>query len=172
LSDLLHGEETRVWGDGAYQGQTQVIRECAPRAQDHTQRRCRYQGQIIDEVCGEEPDKVQGPGEGRACVSSDEAEIWIRESALPGTEEERAAVVCHLCTGESVPEPQEIAGGGRLAAGYPATRKRGENGVGREPVGEPYFSASFSSPGPCTTSEPSWRDGVSHFTNSAYSECP
>src|SRR5271169_1938679 len=32
LPDLLHGEETRVWGDGAYQGQTGVIRECAPAA--------------------------------------------------------------------------------------------------------------------------------------------
>jgi transposase, IS5 family len=50
LPDLLHGEETRVWGDGAYQGQTEVIREGAPRAQDYTQRRCRYQGQIVDEV--------------------------------------------------------------------------------------------------------------------------
>jgi len=50
LPDLLHGEETRVWGDGAYQGQTEVIHECAPRAQDYTQRRCRYQGQIVDEV--------------------------------------------------------------------------------------------------------------------------
>jgi transposase, IS5 family len=50
LPDLLHGEETRVWGDGAYQGQTEVIRECAPRAQDYTQRRCRYQGQIVDAV--------------------------------------------------------------------------------------------------------------------------
>src|SRR6266704_2413792 len=50
LPDLLHGEETRVWGDGAYQGQTEVIRECAPRARDYTQRRCRYQGQIGDEV--------------------------------------------------------------------------------------------------------------------------
>jgi IS5 family transposase len=49
LPDLLHGEETRVWGDGAYQGQTEVIRECAPRAQDYTQRRCRYKGQIVDE---------------------------------------------------------------------------------------------------------------------------
>jgi IS5 family transposase len=27
LPDLLHGEETRVWGDGAYQGQTEVIRK-------------------------------------------------------------------------------------------------------------------------------------------------
>ena len=50
LPDLLHGEETRVWGDGAYQGQTEVMRECAPRARDFTQRRCRYKGQIVDEV--------------------------------------------------------------------------------------------------------------------------
>jgi len=50
LPDLLHGEETRVWGDGAYPGQTEVIREGAPRAQDYTQRRCRYKGQIVDEV--------------------------------------------------------------------------------------------------------------------------
>jgi IS5 family transposase len=50
LPDLLHGEETRVWGDGAYQGQTEVIRGGAPRAQDYTQRRCRYKGQIVDEV--------------------------------------------------------------------------------------------------------------------------
>ncbi len=28
LSDLLHGEETRVWGDSTYTGQGQVITEC------------------------------------------------------------------------------------------------------------------------------------------------
>jgi IS5 family transposase len=50
LPDLLHGEETRVGADGAYQGQTEVIRECAPRARDFTQRRCRYKAQIVDEV--------------------------------------------------------------------------------------------------------------------------
>jgi transposase, IS5 family len=48
LPDLLHGEETRVWGDGAYQGQTEVIRESAPRARDYTQRRCRWKKQIVD----------------------------------------------------------------------------------------------------------------------------
>ena len=48
LPDLLHGEESRVWGDGAYQGQTEVIRECAPRAQDFTQRRCHWKNQIVD----------------------------------------------------------------------------------------------------------------------------
>jgi IS5 family transposase len=50
LSDLLHGEETRVWGDGAYQGQTGVIRECAPQALDFAQQRCRYKGQIVEPV--------------------------------------------------------------------------------------------------------------------------
>ncbi len=50
LPELLHGEETRVWGDGAYQGQSEVIRECAPRAQDFSQGRCRYKGQIVDKV--------------------------------------------------------------------------------------------------------------------------
>ena len=39
LPDLLHGEETRVWGDSAYAGQTEVIRQCAPQAKDFTQQR-------------------------------------------------------------------------------------------------------------------------------------
>jgi IS5 family transposase len=49
LPDLLHGEETRVWGDQAYRGQSEVIRECAPRAQDCTHRRYRYKNRV-DEV--------------------------------------------------------------------------------------------------------------------------
>jgi len=39
LPDLLHGEETRVWGDSAYAGQTQVIRERSPNARDFTQKK-------------------------------------------------------------------------------------------------------------------------------------
>ncbi len=49
LPELLHGEETRVWGDQAYRGQTDVIQQCAPRAQDCTHRRYRYKDHI-DEV--------------------------------------------------------------------------------------------------------------------------
>ncbi|WP_027951002.1 IS5 family transposase [Haliea salexigens] len=37
LPDLLHGEETRVWGDSAYTGQKQTITDYAPLAQDFTQ---------------------------------------------------------------------------------------------------------------------------------------
>jgi IS5 family transposase len=36
LPELLHGNETRVWGDAAYAGQTEVIRKAAPYAQDFT----------------------------------------------------------------------------------------------------------------------------------------
>ena len=37
LDDLLHGEETRVWGDSAYAGQQAALKEAAPRARDFTQ---------------------------------------------------------------------------------------------------------------------------------------
>ena len=39
MGDLLHGDETRVWGDSAYSGQTKVIREQAPMAKDFTQKK-------------------------------------------------------------------------------------------------------------------------------------
>ena len=60
---------------------------------------------------GEEPDEVEGAGQGRACVSGDEAEVRVRESALLGIEEERAPLVCHLRPGESVSQSQEVAAG-------------------------------------------------------------
>lgn len=37
LGDLLHGKETRVWGDSAYTGQKDVIAAQAPHAKDFTQ---------------------------------------------------------------------------------------------------------------------------------------
>ena len=37
LGDLLHGKETRVWGDSAYAGQKDVMAEQAPAAKDFTQ---------------------------------------------------------------------------------------------------------------------------------------
>jgi IS5 family transposase len=37
LPKLLHGQETRVWGDAAYSGQRQVIQRHAPRAQSFIQ---------------------------------------------------------------------------------------------------------------------------------------
>lgn len=49
LGDLLHGEETRVWGDSAYAGQREVIRGCAPKAKDFTNKRGARNRPLSDE---------------------------------------------------------------------------------------------------------------------------
>jgi IS5 family transposase len=49
LPELLHGEETKVWGDQAYRGQRAASLEAAHAAQDLTHKRYRYQNSI-DEV--------------------------------------------------------------------------------------------------------------------------
>jgi transposase, IS5 family len=48
LPNLLHGKETRVWGDQAYRGQRAVIRRHAPKAKDFINRRYRHCG-VVDE---------------------------------------------------------------------------------------------------------------------------
>lgn len=48
LPHLLHGKETRVWGDQAYRGQKEALRAAAPRAKDFTNQRYRW-GARIDE---------------------------------------------------------------------------------------------------------------------------
>ncbi len=39
VSSLMHGAETKVWGDTAYQGRKEAIRAATPAAQDMTHRR-------------------------------------------------------------------------------------------------------------------------------------
>lgn len=39
LPELLHGSETRVWGDSAYIGQKRAMKKAAPKAKDFTNRR-------------------------------------------------------------------------------------------------------------------------------------
>ncbi len=39
LEDLLHGDETKVWGDSAYSGQKEVLSEQAPHAKDYTHKK-------------------------------------------------------------------------------------------------------------------------------------
>ena len=49
LPDLLHGEETRVWGDSAYTGQKAAIIDNAPRARDFTQAKGSRNRKLTDE---------------------------------------------------------------------------------------------------------------------------
>jgi IS5 family transposase len=49
LAELLHGQETRVYGDQAYKSQGEVIRAKAPKARDFTNRQCKWK-HFIDEA--------------------------------------------------------------------------------------------------------------------------
>lgn len=49
IGDILHGKETRVWGDSAYQGQREAIRKAAPQAQDFTHHRGNRASALSDE---------------------------------------------------------------------------------------------------------------------------
>ncbi|MCG6937389.1 MAG: IS5 family transposase [Gammaproteobacteria bacterium] len=48
LEDLLHGDETHIWGDSAYAGQKEVIHEHAPNAKDFTQKKGSRNRQLTD----------------------------------------------------------------------------------------------------------------------------
>ena len=65
LEDLLHGKETRVWGDTAYAGQREVIRRCAPRAQDFTNKKGHRYRPLTDKQRSENrtKSKVRAKGE-------------------------------------------------------------------------------------------------------------
>ena len=49
LPELLHGDERKVWGDAADQGQRDKMRSKAPHVEDMTSRRARYR-QIVDQL--------------------------------------------------------------------------------------------------------------------------
>ena len=57
LPELLHGEETDVWGDQAFQGHTEVIRQRAPKAVDRTHRKYRTKLVCFPEIRKENREK-------------------------------------------------------------------------------------------------------------------
>jgi IS5 family transposase len=65
LAHLLHGAETRVWGDSAYVGQTEVIRRVAPHARDFTQARASRHKALsaVDRAKNRNKSKVRARGE-------------------------------------------------------------------------------------------------------------
>ena len=50
LGQLLHGKESRVYGDQAYKSQTEVIRSRAPKAKDFTNRQCKGKHMINEAI--------------------------------------------------------------------------------------------------------------------------
>jgi hypothetical protein len=126
LADLLHGEETRVWGDQDCRGQTEVIRECAPQAQDCTHRRYRYKDRIDEVERAKNRTKGDGPLQGGARVCGDEAEVRICEAALSRTEEECHPTVRGVRAGESVLAAEKTPASGTSFARQPRLLIAGE----------------------------------------------
>ena len=48
IEKLLHGNETRVWGDSAYREQDEKLKEAAPNAQDFTNEKGRRNAPLTD----------------------------------------------------------------------------------------------------------------------------
>jgi len=74
---LLHGDERKVWGDGAYQGQSETIREAAPHAQDMTSRRTRYKKLCGRATTREDRVKARVRAEGGASLPDSEASLRV-----------------------------------------------------------------------------------------------
>jgi len=120
LPDLLHGEETRVWGGRRLSGtERSDSRVRATSARLHPAALSLQGSDRGRSGVGEESDEVEGAGESGARVSGDEAEVRVRESALSRAEEERAPAVCHLRAGEFVCESQKTAAGRDGVASHP-----------------------------------------------------
>ena len=105
LPDLLHGEEKKVWGDGGYQGQTDVIHSVAPEAQDMTCRRTHIRTAWMKKS-GARTGISQGAGQGGMALPYLEARVWIYQGSLPGIEEESPMAVGCLRPGEPIPASQ------------------------------------------------------------------
>ena len=105
LPELLHGEETRVWGDQAYRGQSAVIRHAAPKAKDCTHRRYRYKHEV-DEA-ERERNRVKSKVRSRVEHVFGVLKLKVREGALPRAGQKRQPLVCDLRLSEPVPGTPE-----------------------------------------------------------------
>ena len=83
LTHLLHGKETKVWGDGGYQGQRKAIRQAAPKAKDMTCRRTRFK-QYVDQLRRARNRTKSRRGQSRASVSHPEARLRLRQGPVRG----------------------------------------------------------------------------------------
>ena len=84
LPNLLHGGETRFYGDSAYRGEKQKkrLRELAPNARDFTNKRAYKNRPLSDADKDTNRRKVLGALQGRASVSHAQAHLGLRQGAL------------------------------------------------------------------------------------------
>ena len=101
LDDLLHGKETRVWGDSAYGGQTEAMRRAAPCAQDFTQQKASRHRTLSARERSRNRTKSKGTVPGGTRVPRVEVPVRNDEGALPGAGEECQSPVYGTGAGQS-----------------------------------------------------------------------
>jgi len=113
LPDLLHGEENKVWGDGGYQGQTKVIHEAAPNAQDMTNRRVKTKAGLDEEQKRKNRTKSRVRAKVEWAVPHPEASLRLHQGALSRHREESPLASGSLRSGQSLPTPKRLVPAGR-----------------------------------------------------------
>ena len=103
LPDLLHGEETRVWGDSAYRGQDAVIQAQAPKARDLPNHHYRYKGVVNEVERAKNLVKSQIRSRVEHVFGVIKGAFPFASGPLPGSRKERPPALCHLRAGQSVP---------------------------------------------------------------------
>ena len=108
LGDLLHGDETRVWGDSAYSGQARC--HCRTRAACQRLHQQERSSQSAVERRGqiEESNQVESQGERRTSFPGSEANLWLQKGSLSGPEQKCQPAVCCLRIGEFIYGAQTI----------------------------------------------------------------
>ncbi len=105
LGELLHGGESRVYGDQAYQGRQAAIREHAPKCKGLHQPALSLSRDRRRGGARQEPYEVVGSRQGRASVPCDQAGVWLCQSPLPGLGEEPRTPVGDVRACQSVHRP-------------------------------------------------------------------
>ena len=88
LGQLLHGQETRVYGDQAYKSQREVIRAKAPKAKDFTNRQCKWKHFLDEAIQAKNRNKSRIRARVEHSIRRDQAGVRLPEGALsrPGQE--------------------------------------------------------------------------------------
>jgi hypothetical protein len=127
VPNLLHGEETRFYGDSAYRGKEQrrAAEGIAPKAKDFTNKRAYTESSADRGRQGDQPAQVQRAIQGRASVPDLEAPVGLCQGSLSRSGEERQSRLCHA--GDAQRQQVGTTADGRGASGM--SKKRGNSPV-------------------------------------------
>ncbi|KAF0200103.1 MAG: transposase [Gallionellaceae bacterium] len=90
LPNLLHRNETRLYGDSAYTGQKDVLKEAAPKAKTSPTSAPAINGRRQ----GYQSPEVTGARQGRASVPPLQGHPWICQGTLLRSDKEREPRLC------------------------------------------------------------------------------